>query len=80
MNIQEVQTRWTSRWEKGIEVFTSPEGEEMVRAVPFEAADLIAAPSVGPIHLVKLATSARLRRVERKERRESRELRKRGLA
>lgn len=76
----EERQNWTSRWERGIEVFMSPDGVEMVRAVPFETPDLIATTTVGPIYLVNLATSARVKRLDRKERREARELNKRGLA
>lgn len=76
----EERQNWTSRWERGIEIFRSPEGIEMVRAVPFETPDLIASTTVGPIYLVNLSTSARVKRLDRKERREARELNKRGLA
>lgn len=75
---------WMCRWAGTLEIFTSPEGVEYVRASEREPADILVGylPRLGlaPMRLRLLSESRIAKRIARRERRAKRELVKRGLA
>lgn len=71
---------WTSRWvhDSAMEVFTSPTGQEYVRAMPGELADLSVESKSGlpTLRLMLRGTSRMERLAKRRERKDERELRR----